>query len=270
MTMRLWHQSFTELHRLPRYKAALGEHFRRIALPDTVIELHGMAPGTYPTEYPGTDIGFAAIQHLHTRQILAQALEAERQGFDAYLISTMPDPGLQEARSLVEIPVIGYGFTAMHVACFLGSRFGIVSFIDELAPLYAANAVRYGLTAQAGPVRPLGLGFSDVVRGYEKPEPVLAAFAEAVRALAAEGVDVVIPGEAPLALLLQRAGLHRVDEVPVVDTLGAGVKMAEALVALRRTSGMKATRRGYFFRRPPRERMEELLRFYPASPSGQS
>jgi Asp/Glu/hydantoin racemase len=266
MTMRLWHQSFTELDRLPGYKAALGEHFRRVALPDTEVELHGMAPGTYPTEYPGTDIGFAAIQHLHTRQILERAIDAERQGFDAYLISTLPDPGLQEAKSLVDIPVIGYGVTAMHTACFLGSRFGVVSFIDELAPLYAANAMRYGLMARAGPVRPLGLGFSDVVRGYERPEPVLAAFREAVRALATEGVDVVIPGEAPLALLLQRAGLYRVDEIPVIDALGAGVKMAEALVGLRRSSGMEVTRQGYFFRRPPRERMEELLRFYRASP----
>lgn len=267
MTMRLWHQSFTELHRLPGYKAALGEHFRRIALADTEVELHGMAPGTYPTEYPGTDIGFVAIQHLHTRQMLEGAIEAERQGFDAFVLSTMPDPGLQEARSLVDIPVIGYGFTAMHLACFLGNRFGVVFFINELAGLYAENAVRYGLREQAGPVRPLGLTFSDVVSGYEKPEPVLAAFCEAVRALAREGVDVVIPGEAPLALLLQRAGLHRVDEIPVIDTLAAGVKMAEALVGLRRTSGMEVTRRGYSFRRPPRERVDELLRFYRAPPA---
>ncbi len=267
MTIRLWHQSFTELDRLPGYKAALGEHFRSVAAEGTEVTLNGMDPGTYPSEYPGTDIAFAAIQQLHTRQMLEHAIEAERQGFDAYLLSTLPDPGLMEARTLVDIPVIGYGFAAMHIACFLGSRFGIVCFIDELAPLYAENALRYGFAAHSGGVRPLGLGFTEVVRGYERPEPVLSAFRDAVRALAAGGVDVVIPGEAPLALLLQRSRLQRVDEIPVIDTLGAGVKLAEALVGLRRSSGMEVTRQGYFYRRPPRRRFEELLRFYRASPS---
>lgn len=260
--MRFWYQSFTELGRLPGYARAIEAHVRRVAAPGTEIVLNGMDPGTYQTEYPGTDIRHLAIQHLHTLQILDHAVRAEREGYDAFLLSTMPDPGLQAARSLVDIPVVGYGFAAMHTACYLGERFGVVCFIRELMPLYAANARTYGLERMAGPVRHLGLSFHDVVKGYEDPAPVVAAFQEAVRALAAEGVDVVIPGEAPLALLMQIAGIHRVDEVPVIDTLATAVKMAEMLVTLRRSSGMSVTRRGYFFDRPPAGRIDELVRFY--------
>jgi len=260
--MRFWYQSFTELGRLPAYARAIEAHVRRVAAPDTEIVLHGMDPGTYPTEYPGTDIRYVAIQHMHTLQILEHTVRAEREGYDAFVLSTMPDPGLQEARSLVDIPVVGYGFAAMHTACYLGQRFGVVCFIRELMPLYAANARAYGLEQMAGPVRHLGLSFNDVVKGYENPAPVVAAFQDAVRALAAEGVDVVIPGEAPLALLMQIAGVHRVDEVAVIDTLATTVKMAEMLVALRQSSAMTVTRRGYAFDRPPAARIDELMRFY--------
>jgi hypothetical protein len=48
----------------------------------------------------------------------------------------------------------------------------------------------------------------------------------------------------------------------VLDSIGATIKMAETLVDLRRTSGLAASRKGYFRRRPPAQRIEELMRFY--------
>jgi allantoin racemase len=262
MAMRLWHQSFTQLDRLPGYKRAIEEHLKKVAAPDTEIVLHGMDDGTYETEYPGIDIRYSYVQYMHTLQIFEHAIQAERESYDGFLLNTMPDPGLQEARTLVDIPVVGYGFSAMHTAAYLGQRFGIVCFIEPLATLYAANARKYGFERSAGPVRPLGLTFHDVVAGYENPAPVVTAFTEVVRGLAREGVDVVIPGEAPLALLLQRAGVHRIDDVVVVDTLATSVKMAEMLVSLRRTSGMQVTRQGYLYDKAPQARVEELIRYY--------
>lgn len=265
--MRLWHQSFTQLDRLPGYKQALDEHLRRVAAPGTEIVLHGMDEGTYNTEYPGIDIRYSYVQYMHTLQILEHVIQAEREGYDGFLLNTMPDPGLQEARTLVDIPVVGYGFSAMHTAAYLGQRFGVVCFIEPLIPLYAANAHNYKLERSAGPVRPLGLSFHDVVAGYSDPAPVAAAFIEAVRGMAGDGVDVVIPGEAPLALLLQRAGIHRVDEIVVIDTLATTVKMAETLVSLRRTSGMRVTRQGYFYDKAPQARVAELIRYYRGKPA---
>jgi hypothetical protein len=77
-----------------------------------------------------------------------------------------------------------------------------------------------------------------------------------------DGVDVIIPGEAPLCALLARHGVNRVDDVPVVDSLGATIKMAETMVDLRRTCGMSPARRGYFVDKPPRDRVKELIALY--------
>jgi hypothetical protein len=56
-------------------------------------------------------------------------------------------------------------------------------------------------------------------------------------------------------------GIHRVDDVPVVDALGATIKMAESMVDLRRSSGLAPARNGYFTGKPRRERVKELIEF---------
>jgi hypothetical protein len=50
--------------------------------------------------------------------------------------------------------------------------------------------------------------------------------------------------------------------VPVLDSLSAWVKSAEALVDLRTQSGVKGCTRGYFHEPPNAERLKELVRFY--------
>jgi Asp/Glu/hydantoin racemase len=101
-----------------------------------------------------------------------------------------------------------------------------------------------------------------VLAGFADPEPLLARFRESARALIRDGADVIIPGEAPLNMLLALNGVNRVDDCPVIDSIGATIKMAETLVDLRRTTGITPSRRGYFRSRPPAQRIEELIRFY--------
>jgi hypothetical protein len=99
MAMRIWHQSFTVLSDLAAYDDALKAHFRRVARPDTEIVMHGMRPGTYRSNYPGDDIKHVGLQYLHGLQFLAAAVEADREGFDAFALSTLPEPGLREIRA---------------------------------------------------------------------------------------------------------------------------------------------------------------------------
>ena len=260
--MRIWHQSFTVLADLPAYEAALAAHFRKLARPDTEIVMHGMKPRTYATEYPGIDIRHHVLQHLHTNQFITAALAAEREGFDAYAIMSIPDIGLREARAVVDIPVVGYGESAMLTACALGARFGVLTFIEDFPELIADNVARYGLAERCAGSRPAGFGFHDVLAAFTHPQPLLERFRDAARALIRDGADVIIPGEAPLNVLLAINRLNRVDDCPVIDAIGATIKMAETLVDLRRSTGLSPSRKGYFRSRPAARRIEELMRFY--------
>jgi allantoin racemase len=262
MSIRIWHQSFTVLADLGAYDAALKAHFKRVARPDTEVVMHGMRAGTYPSNYPGTDIRHAGVQHLHSVQFVEAAVTAEREGFDAYAISTLPDPALREIRSLVRIPVVGYGESAMLTSCLLGRRFGIMVFISELTDLLEDNVRRYGLAERFAGVRDVGFRFNDVLQAFGEPAPLIERFRAAARERIAGGAEVLIPGEAPLCVLLASQGVSEVDGVPVLDSLSCWVKHAEMLVDLKRQSGVERCRRGYFNEPPAPERVDQLLQFY--------
>ena len=262
MSIRIWHQSFTVLSDLGAYDAALKAHFKRVARPDTEIVMHGMRPGTYRSNYPGSDIRHAALQHLHSIQFIEAGLQAERDGFDAYALSTLPDPALREIRSMLGIPVVGYGESAMLTSCLLGARFAVMVFISELTDLIAQNAQRYGLAERFAGVTDVGFRFNDVLQGFAEPAPLIERFREAARQRIAAGAEVIIPGEAPLCVLLASQGISSVDGVPVLDSLSCWIKHAEMLVDLKRQSGVERCQRGYFNEKPPRERVDELMAFY--------
>jgi allantoin racemase len=260
--IRIWHQSFTVLDQLPAYESRLHEHFRKVARPDTEVVLHGMHPQTYRTNYPGTDIRYGYMQYLHGQQFVMGGIAAEEAGFDAYALMTIPEPALRETRSLIDIPVVGYGESSMLTARMLGERMGVLLFIEQMAPIIEENAARIGLAAKFGGARFVGFTFDDVLKAYEEPASLIARFQSAAREMIRDGIDVIIPGEAPLCALLMKYGVYRVDDVPIVDALGATIKMAETMVDLKRSSGLAPARRGYFTDKPPRERVKELIALY--------
>lgn len=260
--MRIWHQSFTVLEELPAYAAELDKHFKKVALPTTEVVLHGMHPQTYETNYPGVDIRYSYLQYLHGQQFALRAIHAEEQNYDAYAIMSLPEPALREARTLVDIPVVGYGESSFITASLLGQRFGVLLFIKEMSPIVDRNLESYGLRDRYVGAYDVGFGFSDVLAAYDSADALIDKFHVASRKLIQMGCDVIIPGEAPLCLLLAKNGISRIDEAPVVDSLAATVKMAEMMADLRMTSGLRHARRGYFSDQPPRKRVKELLDFY--------
>ena len=263
MGMRIWHQSFTVLEDLPGYPEAIRAHAAKVLRPDTEIVLHGQLPGTYPSQYPGNDIGFGYTYWVHGHQWIAAGRAAEAQKFDAYAMCTLPNPMLREARSMLEIPVIGMGETCCHLATMFGQRFAIMLFIDRMIPLYQEQIRQYGLTDRCAGVVASGLGFGGVLEAYTNPAKAIEQFQDAARKLIKEtGADVIIPGEVPLNLLMARNGLSRVDDVPIIDGLGSTLKMAELMVDLQRATGIKHSRHGFFNAVPSMERVDEVGKFY--------
>jgi allantoin racemase len=260
--MKIWHQSFTVLEDLPAYRDAMAAHVRKVVRPDTEVEMHGQLPGTYPSNYPGTDLSFLALGSLHSLQWILRAVEAERSGFDAYAMATIPNPLIREIRTIVDIPVVGYGEASYHVASMLGRRFGVLVFIDRMAPLLEDHIAGHGLATRCIGVRPSGLSFQQVLAGYTTPGPVIERFQESARNLIRDGADVIIPGEMPLNVLLAINGVKNVDGVPILDGLAVTMKLAEAFADLHKSIGFSHTRHGFFGERPADARLDQVLSFY--------
>jgi allantoin racemase len=129
--MRIWHQSFTVLQDLPGYVEGLKKRIGEVVRPGTEVVLHGQIPGTYNSNYPGVDLAYGAIYWMHGLQWIAAAREAEQQGFDAMVLASIAGPMSTEIRTIVDIPVIGYGEAAFNLAGVYGHRAGVVNRIIE-------------------------------------------------------------------------------------------------------------------------------------------
>jgi allantoin racemase len=265
--MKIWHQSLTTIDRVPQYRDAIMNHVSRIARPDVEVVLHGMTEETYPTHYPGIFITHAYLQNLHREQFVRAALMAEKAGYDAMFIATIPDVGLLEARTLVDIPVVGYGQASFHMASMLGDCIGVVNFLAPLADELRQNAARYGLGGKLGPIVQTDVGFDTILAGFKDPQPVIDSFIKAAESAISEGADVIVPGEGPMNVFLATNGISRIGDVPIVDSFGAGIKMCESLADLQRVSGVYMTRKGYFNAKPPVEAVERLRGMYGLEPS---
>jgi len=260
--MRIWHQSLTVLGDLPAYEARMRAHIRKVVRPDTEVVLHGMLPGTYPANYPGDDLAYRFFFTMHSAQWALHALNAEAEGFDAFACCSLPDPMLTELRTLVEIPVAGCGETCFRLAAKPDRRFGMLVFIDRMAERYLEQIAGLGLAEHCVGVAPVGFTFHDVLDAFDKPGPVIDRFRAAARRMISAGAAGIIPGEIPLNVLLASEGLGEVDGVPLIDSLGATLRQAEAMVDLRAAAGPEPRADGWSTSAPPRERVKQVLDFY--------
>jgi Asp/Glu/hydantoin racemase len=266
MALRIWHQSFTVLQDLPAYVDALKERIGEVVSPGTDVVLHGQVPGTYPSDYPGTDLAYGFLYWMHGVQWIAAAREAERQGYDAMVLASIAGPMSQEIRTLVDIPVVGYGEAAFNVAGLYGRRAGMLFFIKERLDFWPEQLRAWGLADRFAGIEHAGVSFRDVLEGHvdsAKRDSVVARIVASGEKLVREtGADVIVPGEMPMNLLLSKAGVHQIAGATVVDGIATSLRFAEMLVALRRLGGMKSSNRGFYHASPDRKRVEQVLEFY--------
>jgi Asp/Glu/hydantoin racemase len=201
---------------------------------------------------PGTEIvpltAPRGVPYIATRAeaqiggaIALEMLAEHHDKVDAAVIAAFGDPGLMGARELFDIPVVGMAEAAMLTACMLGRRFAIVTFARALGPWYEECVEMHGLTGRCAGIRMLDEGFSDIAEVQEEKAAVIVQLAQ--RAVVEDEADVVILAGATLAGLAAKVA-ERIP-VPVVDQMGAALKQAEALVALRPRKASAGT-----FRRP--------------------
>ena len=169
--------------------------------------------------------------------LLAEIRHAEGQGAEAAVIACFDDTGLDAARAMARIPVLGICEAALVTAGFLAKRFTVVTTMERSRVPLEELACRYGMGARAkiraANVSVLSLedprsGARDKLRG------------EIARALAEDHAEAIVLGCAGMADLART--LSQEFGVPVVDGVGAAVKQAEALVAL----GLSTSKRGTY------------------------
>lgn len=156
------------------------------------------------------------------------ALAARRGSYDAAVIACFGDPGLDAAKELLDVPVLGISEAAFHAAAMLGRRFGIVSFTAALRPMFEDCLAHHGLAARCTGFR-MGPAFNgDPGRVAEERASLIATLCR--EAVEQDGAEAVILAGGPLAGLAPIIAPEV--PVPIVDGTAAAVRLAEALVGL--------------------------------------
>lgn len=155
-------------------------------------------------------------------------LAAHQGGFDAAVVACFGDPGVEAAREMFDVPVIGISEAAFHAAALLGRRFGIVSFTAALRPMFEDCLERSGLAPRCAGFR-MGPAFAgDPGQVAEERRGLLLELVQA--SVEQDGAEVVILAGGPLAGVA--ATLQKEVSVPLVDGTVAGVRLAAALAGM--------------------------------------
>lgn len=166
------------------------------------------------------------------------ALAARRGSYDAAVIACFGDPGLDAAKELLDVPVLGISEAAFHAAAMLGRRFGMVSFTAALRPMFEDCLAHHGLAARCAGFR-MGPAFAgDPGLVAEQRAELLVDLCR--QSAEQDGAEAVILAGGPLAGLAPVIA-DRVP-VPLVDGTAAAVRMAEALVGLAPPGAARARR----------------------------
>lgn len=261
--MKLWYQSMSRQTEWGGYPRALRDILGKVKDPDTDIHIAGI------TEIGGVGDQFRYLEFLETGEVLKNVHRAVREGFDAFLIGNIADPGLREAREIADIPVLGLCESAMHMACMMGANFSFVTINEKFTPRIVENVARYGLRERfAGASRMQIERLTDLGPGFDNPEAqasILAQFNAAARKNTEAGAEVVIAAGGVVMALLAHAGVYETEDgVPILNGITNLVKLGEAAVKMNRIMGGRFTSKKCVYAPPPADQIETFRKHYGA------
>jgi allantoin racemase len=253
MVMRVLWQSFVDATQNPSYLDGLSAYLNQIAAAGIQVEVRGMTP-------PDRDFG-RLTEFRCAIQAVDNAIGAEQQGYDGFVMGHFQDAGLYEARSAVHIPVVGTGEATLHLAAQLGRRIGLVSIDPIFAVWHHEQAERYGLANRVVAVAGLGAPPEDFGAAFAGDQMAFArlrsAFIDCAAPLVERGADVIVPAGVLPGLLLSRERGLKVGHAPVVNCAAVALKTAEMLITLHQTDGLEPSR-GPSFALAPRRAIEDF------------
>ncbi len=215
----------------PMEKTVLGppevlrrrEFLRARAASGVEVEVWSLAEGP-----PSIESAYEAA--LVVPELTRAIPRAQREGFDAVIVGCFSDPGLEALRELVDIPVIGPGSSAVHLAAQLGTRYSVIAPLGGGEGRLAARLRALGLADMFASVRGIGMSVLDLARDREA---VLERVTEVARTAARDdGADVFVLGCMSMGFVGVTEDVQKRLGLPIVNPVVAALKTAEMAAAM--------------------------------------
>jgi allantoin racemase len=229
--------------------ATIADAARRVAHAET--EILAITSSMGPVSIEGYYDEVFAVPGL-----LVEIAKAEREGAQAIVIACFDDTGLDAARALAGIPVIGICEAALSATSFIAQRFSVVTTMERSRLPVEHLVHRYGMGSRCK-VRAADVPVLSLEDPNSNARDRLRS--EISAALKDDRAEAIVLGCAGMADLT--ASLRQEFGVPVIDGVAAAVKQAESLIA----QGLSTAKRGAYATPVAKTYHGDLARFSPAS-----
>jgi len=209
----------------PNTSVTMTDHIReelvRIKRPDT--ELTVVCPDKGPeTIESAYDEAFAIPPTLDLVK------KANQEGYDAVILACFSDPGLEAAKEISTIPVIGIEESSLHVAAMLGARFSVMTPRKQRIPSKREHVHMRALEHFLASIRSLDLSVAETDADPEKTKRRVLEVAK--KAVEDDGAEVIVLGCAGMAGYASE--IEKRLGIKVIDPAAVALKVAEAMVDL--------------------------------------
>jgi allantoin racemase len=205
------------------------------------------------TDVPGgpTSIESMYEEYLSVPGTLQRVRDAERAGYAGAIIGCFGDPGVDAARELVEMPVVGPAEASMLLACTLGHRFSIVTVLDSVVAPLRHLAQRVGVAEKLASVRAVDIPVLELAKNRENSIARMIGLGRQV--VSEDGADTLVLGCMSMGFLEAHTRIAEEIGVPVVNPVYAALKILEAVLG----AGLRHSKRAYPL--PPKLRVVETV-----------
>lgn len=154
--------------------------------------------------------------------------KANEDGYHAVILACFSDPGLEAAKEVSAIPVVGIEEASLHMAATLGARFSVLTPRRERIPSKREHVHMRGLHHFLASVRSLDLSVAETDADPERTKQ--RVFEVAKEAVEKDGAEVIILGCGGMAGYAPE--IEEKLHIKVIDPTAVALKVAEAMADL--------------------------------------
>ncbi len=196
--------------------------------PDTELDIVALDKG--PASIEG-----AYDELLAAHNVVDKVVEAEKDGCEGVFVDCFGDPGVDAAREMVSIPVVGGFQPAVTAASILAGRWSIVTILKGVVPLLEGLIKKIGLESRMASCLDVDL---PVLALDDQDILLTRLFEQSKRAILEHGAEAIVFGctgmlgvGPALREKLEREGLL----VPVIEPTAAAIGFLESAIRSRIT-----------------------------------
>jgi allantoin racemase len=200
---------------------------------------------------PGTEIGFGVIKATFFRRSNSQvnslsagplvaeiAQKAETDGYDALVPFGTLDAGVELARNLVRIPIVGAGQSVLHLGAQLSSRLGVIAYQDKSIPFMRKQMYAWRVADSVVAIRGIGIPLPESTKSRGA---MRERFIKVARDLIDNNdAEIIVPmGVTMVPVQYSPKEFEEELGVPVMDALKTSIQTAEMMVRMGLTHSVK-------------------------------